>query len=660
MKVFYILALLLAISLTGICQEEIDITVDSIQAKETYSVVPFIDEQNVQKSSVVVYQVNDPSVLQFSNGQLIFSGLTGQVPNMGMHSGAYSLRLGTPLLVIDGMNFSAHWADYANFNTVDFEKITIVNNSNLSSLTGGAAAHGAVVLQSKTGENVTKPTFSFNQNVNYAWNNGTNYLGNEYDHEWWFFTSNVSYGQDFGKIDTRVSYNWSYGPDDGLGSNAHTFRINTGFEITPKLSARLILDDNFYSKEEQGYRQYQNLKRNRNNNAFNGNLFLNYSILDWLSISSQLGVSDLDINTESATINQKEDNNRKFGNLYVTANKKFKTFDARFFVGGRIEGFKTYRETSSQGSYLNDKTKINQHFISTGINTSYKSFLTTNFTMGWEKSSAFPDDQKPFTNFDIGTSFVFTELIKLNQFVLSFGKVRANFSRGIHVAGYPDQNNLSSISSFIDNGVNKSFEMGVDLSSLKGKLGFSYTFFSSKIDELAQSPFPNTSGYVVYYHHFNYELTGNEMVLWANVLNNSKIYFRTGLIWSNLNSKLKSESEPLSGGTLGSPTPDWTTFWTNHLTWKSITFRTIMGINYGGIAFSSYPPQAVNKTNFNIAEWSLGYSFKKLLKRNIVEDMNLSVVGRNLFVEYYKTDMEIQNDPSVPPKNVSFNFGITF
>ena len=63
---------------------------------------------------------------------------------------------------------------------------------------------------------------------------------------------------------------------------------------------------------------------NRNNNAFNGNLFLNYSILDWLSISSQLGVSDLDINTESATINQKEDNNRKFGNVYVTANKKFK------------------------------------------------------------------------------------------------------------------------------------------------------------------------------------------------------------------------------------------------------------------------------------------------------------------------------------------------
>lgn len=51
--------------------------------------------------------------------------------------------------------------------------------------------------------------------------------------------------QDFGKIDTRVSYNHLMSP--GENNKRHSIKVNTGFDLHPKFNARLIID-NVYDK----------------------------------------------------------------------------------------------------------------------------------------------------------------------------------------------------------------------------------------------------------------------------------------------------------------------------------------------------------------------------------------------------------------------------
>lgn len=665
MKPLFILSITLTIAFEGFCQENEESKSDSTLAEQTYSVVPFQERQTIKESSTAIYQMADPSALQFSYGQSVLTSLTGQVPNISINQSGYSTRLGTPLLVVDGMGYSSTWSNNANFNTFDFEKISVFNSGNLSPLIGGAAAQGAFVLQSKTGKNITKPTFTFNESINYSWFKSDDFLGTEFSREWWTFTSSIAYSQDFGKVDTRVSYNWANAPDDGLGSNAHAFRINTGFDITPKLSGRLIVDNNFYSRKEQAFRPFRipdpNDINKSNNNAFNGNLFLNYSILDWLSISSQLGVSDLDLNSESTLIQQKENNNRQFGNLYLNARKKFNGFDTRFFIGGRVEKFKTYREATTSGGFNYATTEIEQALISTGINLNYNNFWTTDFTIGWEKSSLFPDDQKAFTNFSIGSSLVVTELLENKSTHLSFGKIRLNYNQAVPMIGFPYQRDENAIGPLPDDGLNKSFELGFDVNGLNSRIELSYTYFITIKDDLLLFSIPGTSGYYTQYNYFNYKLKGSEIAIWAKIVNQTKANFKTGFIWSNRDSKLESDQLSSSNGALGSFEPDWTTYWTNHFVWNTFTLRTIMGWNYGGKEYLfGNPPRVIDKTNFSIPELSLGYSFRNVLQGKFIEDINLSIVGRNLFQDYYKTDFEVRENFLEPRKNVSFNLGVIF
>jgi TonB-linked SusC/RagA family outer membrane protein len=272
----------------------------------------------------------------------------------------------------------------------------------------------------------------------------------------------------------------------------------------------------------------------------------------WANLSFQLGsnvnrldrreVTEIGSRAASGTGSLVVDNNR-FGEIESTTLLTLKPKLSNDFTLKGILGFNYNQQTST------DILNTGNIFITKGIheltNTSqqifnndyygrtrlmgalgeadlgYKNwaFLTLTGRNDW--NSTLPVDSRSYFYYSANGSFVFTDALKMDNDILTYGKIRAGYSRvGNGVEGaYQDNNvfvvgtnflgqNTGNISPYASNPnltpeFTNELELGTQLSFLKDRLGLDFTFYNkNSFNQLAALVEPASSGFSTYLTNF--------------------------------------------------------------------------------------------------------------------------------------------------------------
>jgi TonB-linked SusC/RagA family outer membrane protein len=195
-------------------------------------------------------------------------------------------------------------------------------------------------------------------------------------------------------------------------------------------------------------------------------------------------------------------------------------------IGGLVvpDFYNLSNAASVYGFEYNSRKRTMAFYADLGLD--YKSMLYLNVTMRREQSTTLPEANNTFNYPSVSGSFVFTELPGLqDNSVLSFGKVRASYAQigndapvfftiptyssatagdgwttvGIQfpnygTAGYMVANTLANPD--LKPETAKNFEVGFDLRFLQNRIGFDFTYFDMKNEDLILSvPIAKSSGY---------------------------------------------------------------------------------------------------------------------------------------------------------------------
>ncbi len=144
----------------------------------------------------------------------------------------------------------------------------------------------------------------------------------------------------------------------------------------------------------------------------------------------------------------------------------------------------------------------------------YKDLIFLEGSVRNDNSSALPVGANSYTYPSVGTSFVFSELIKDKVPALSFGKLRASWAQvGSDLSPYSlalnyslanDKFNGNSLmatpNTIVDPNIkpslSSSYELGIDLRFFKDKYGLSVTYYNEdKVNEIISVPISGASGF---------------------------------------------------------------------------------------------------------------------------------------------------------------------
>jgi TonB-linked SusC/RagA family outer membrane protein len=160
-----------------------------------------------------------------------------------------------------------------------------------------------------------------------------------------------------------------------------------------------------------------------------------------------------------------------------------------FYSTSNIEG----QATASFTKYEKKTTSVYG-----AVNLGYKNFLYLEYTYRCDWFSTLPKESRMFPYSSANIGFVFSELLKLDENILSYGKVRLNYSevgngaplyqlQSTFVPSTPSFNgvNLYSISSVYPTADlkpenTKSYELGAEFKFLNNRVGFDFTYYKSK------------------------------------------------------------------------------------------------------------------------------------------------------------------------------------
>ena len=225
----------------------------------------------------------------------------------------------------------------------------------------------------------------------------------------------------------------------------------------------------------------------------------------------------------------------------------FKDFNINASAGASYRK-STYEETGSSGAqfivpYLytpsNLRTKniiYNYHGLETPsiyytADFSYKGLITVSTTGRYDTFSTLPADNRSIFTPSVSTSFVFSQLTKLDW--LSFGKLRASYAK---TSGEPADAYLTQQYYTVGNSVNGTptgsfsstlpnaalrpytlteFEVGTEMKFLKNRIGIDAAFFTKKTEgEIVQAATTTASGYDFRYVNLgSTKNTGLELML---------------------------------------------------------------------------------------------------------------------------------------------------
>ncbi|MCW3117408.1 MAG: rane protein [Chitinophagaceae bacterium] len=443
------------------------------------------------------------------------------------------------------------WVAAANDPTTYFETPVSLNNS---VFIDGSSDKGTFKLgYTKSGEdgilpnsNIRKdlvnfsssynitPKFTASGAINYSKIKGLGRYGTGYDaknpmanfRQWWEVNVDVKELKDaYFRTHQNTTWNWS-----------------DPTKLTP-----IYWDNPYWDR----YENYQSDSRSR----YMGNISLNYKITDWLNIMGRVGTDfyselreeRLAVGSIPSSIlgelfgadaegsgygmlsrNFKETNY----DLLINFDKNIsKDFNLKALLGGNIRqtslnslSAKTnggiiiprlYSLSNSANLLLAPvevASELQVDGIFAGATISYKDFLTLDGTIRRDQSSTLPKENNAYYYPSVSGGFVFSNLMK-NVTWLSYGKLRGNYAEvgssapvfsindvyTINAAFGP--NSLTS-TSLTKNNPNlkpertKSYEVGLEASFLRGRLGFDITYYSAKtIDQILPVSISRATGY---------------------------------------------------------------------------------------------------------------------------------------------------------------------
>lgn len=637
---------------------------------DVVQVTPYFS-QNLRTSGNYVKTIDDTIMLRFSSGVSVFNVLRGQVPGLavpsyfndasasGIRTGPYTIT-SDALVVIDGIPFNNDIGYYLNLNAFDFASISTFSNASALNFLGGVNS-GAFVLSSKTGQSIDEPLFEFNGYATYGWDEVTDPLTGQTDkHGEWFLANAIAYSQDFGAIDTRISYAnqkkffQSYGEP-----YIHNLKINTGLVANEKFDVRLIVDGRYsrFSDTSPVMGRPGATETDMTSSEFfaNGNLIARYELTHWLAVTSQLSLnhykSDTERNGPDWDLHTRANNSRQQANFFLRASKKVGKLDISGFTGiqyakQNIDKFQSRYGPPPNGELQNQINWEDKNpTLMAQVSLNYRDFLILSSHYKSSTHSNFVNDKGKTNAYSVSSSFIFSELI--GKSVLSFGRFRTSF--GAHtvvpINSYPILNlDYSSLPNGpypyeVDN-----FESGLDFGFMDSRLQVSVNYFQNQ--ETYDLPVVNAID--------RYLNKGWETEIRYKSVQKATTSFESGLVLSNSKSKFDQNN---SKGEYSKPFLRAGLF-------GQVKFRSIVGCiliesvsNYTGysanVGFIESSFTKLRDVSLGIRlpdTWSVGA---------ISKGATLSVSGRNL-VKLISSGVDLDETFTVFQKSMSINLNVNF
>jgi hypothetical protein len=646
---------------------------DTLPARKV-QFTPYYDQPTRYATSYVKV-VDDRSFLLPVVGTSIFNSLRGQVPNLAMpayfSAAMYAgMRVpnvpltpgGSATWLVDGVPFNNGISSFLNTNAFEYSSIAVTGSANATSFLQAGTA-GAFVLTSKLGEGHVKPLFQFNSFVTNGWLEGATRAGSVRDNDW-LLSHSFSYAQDFGAIDTRVSYNLATRNVDRNPEfpDQHSIKVNTGLNLSKRFSARLIWDGRLAgisSQSEANFFGNPIVTAEIEKQIFHqANLTLRYQVLPWLKITSQVVLAQRDSSYERKLNTQFQDgsvrDDRKMANAFVTLDRQLgKSFQLSAFAGGQ----RTWQERSEHATYqdginnLDDKQTFTgdiAHF-SFGATLTYARFLTLSWSQRLGKQTLADEPEVSAQDYAAGLSFIFSELWKPK--FIDFGKLRFNvgeFLRGAPYStvvelGYPW---LSYRNAFPQGRYypTKDFEGGLDIIAFRGRLTLSGNLF-----RISENYLPTSSSPAITYLKKGWEVDAR-----AELLERKNVSYTLGIILGTVADRAEQNGTILTPDILLDP---------------DVRQGILNVINIGDFQ-ASVLVEALKVVSFvettsstKVRDVTLGYRLpKNLVKRVLLKDVFISASGRNLYtIDSKGSDVESFFSPlSGFQKSISMNLLISF
>lgn len=654
---------------------------DSLKSKRTVRISPDMSETNVNAIGNYIRLDKDTLASKSNTNQSILNTLRGHVPNFASVTTSYpnstGLRSGNSMMIIDGVPSAGAINYFNNLTSFEYHNIYAVSGA-AATMFGGLASNGAIFLESKTGKDFHKPTFQFAFSPSFNWKEG----GSAERIEQWQLTNAVSYQQDFGKIDTRLSYTFSHLPDDNNGSefrsNFHSLKLNTGFDITPRFNIRLIIDENRSISKGEGYTGVFNEvilnKREMVSNLFQANMNMQYRVLDWLLLSSQTAVGAIDDDMENSVpeIGDVAENNlRLYTNLFISVARPIAgklSFNA--FAGSIYESQRA--EQSSRGSYWSNEvaTKFVTQSGAMGVGLNLDDFLFLNYQYRIDDFQDFAsDDQK--STFTLTSSFVFTNAFGLESSWLSLGKLRGSYGDSFYVNGrtfpYTFPSQQASYYYNFQPTLKTNKEAGIDLGFINNRIVLQSTFFNDlSHHNYGYLPIPGGANGTIYQivDIGAIRTKGVEFVLGTTPIQLDNVSMNTKLIYATLDTKIESPNNRTQGGgglIMINTNPDWRGSLLNQLIWKKVFVTFLIDLRHGGDILEggfapNMPIRIVDGSYTQLRDLSLGYTFTQM---RAFRQLNVAVSGRNLWTIYSNSAADGENQ-MLSQRGVTLNAVLTF
>lgn len=385
---------------------------------------------------------------------------------------------------------------------------------------------------------------------------------------------------------------------------------NSGGVSDPTDPLAFMLDDN--TGRQRSYRgtggydnPYWTINMNPytdNTNRVFGNIAATLNPLPWLSITNRFGgdyyVTDLKqiyskgssgANVTGLVFEYSLSNLIVNNDLFATATKKFDAFDLSLMVGQNIynnyyKGFalignginfneyqgisNTQSQTLSVEDYRHRRTAYYARF-----NAGFNNYLFLDITGRQEQSSTLPTANRSFFYPSASLGFVFSEALKMNTGMLSFGKLRVSYAKvGKDLSPYRLQTYYSQPLpsdgwtdgvSFPFNGLTgyvksntignptlkaeqtTSLEFGADIRLFQNRLSFDYTYYSSKSKDLLNSvSIAKSSGFGnVYLNAASMENKGHELTVSATPVKSESVDWTITVNYNSFKNKVTRLAE---------------------------------------------------------------------------------------------------------------------
>ena len=360
--------------------------------------------------------------------------------------------------------------------------------------------------------------------------------------------SNLS-GVMLGLMRTPISFDNSFGASSATDSKSYLFP--SGFQRTYR-----GVGDGLRGYYDNPYWTINNNRYKDQVNRILGNVYASYDVLPWLNITDRVGIDQYSDDRKqnfaiysaaskpgSVTYDHYSFQSLNNDLIATLSHKLTKSLNGSLLLGNNFYDEKYHHENS------NGSTLIIPNFYDLG-NTSaqttyatsyvlrkksyfaqakfdYKNFLFIDAGLRAENSSAFVSPLSPNGKWvyfpSVNGSFIFSDALKLNQGILSFGKIRASYGQAGRLPRKYATNTYYSSQTIADgstsgltypiNGqqgffagglgnvnlkpeVTSSTDIGTELKFFKGRVGIDFTYYTSKSKNLLLDvPLAPSTGY---------------------------------------------------------------------------------------------------------------------------------------------------------------------